>query len=180
MQRRDVSDHCTIVVMLIEKDWGPKPLCTIDAWFLERSFCEMVKEIWLSYPVKRNAFVNFKEKLKSLKGDLKIWNRDVFGNIQTHKKEILQEIEDLDCKDCLDDLRESDRLKRVELVSRLKETDKKLESLICQKARASWFKNRDSCTRFYHSSVRWRILSNEVKGVEVGGQWCEEPGTVRL
>jgi len=128
----------------------------------------MVKEKWLSYPVKGNTFVNFKEKLKSLKGDLKIWNRDVFGNIQTHKKEIVQEIEELDCKDCSDDMRESDRLKRVELVSRLKETDKKLESLICQKARTSWFKNGDSCTRFYYSSLRWRRLRNEVKGVEVG------------
>jgi len=27
--------------------------------------------------------------------------------------------------------------------------------------------------------LRWRRLRNEVKGVEVGGQWCEEPCTVR-
>jgi len=46
------------------------------------------------------------------------------------------------------------------------------------KARASWFKNGDSCTKFYHSSLRWRRLRNEVKGVEVGGQWCEEPSIV--
>jgi len=180
VQRREVSDHCAIVVKSVEKDWGPKPFRTIDAWFMERGFREMVKEKWLSYPGKGNAFVNFKEKLKSLKGDLKIWNREVLGNIQTHKKKILQEIEDLDCKDCSDDLGERDRLKRAELVSRLKETDKKLESLICQKARASWFKYGDSCTRFYHSSLRWRRLRNEVKGVEVGGRWSEEPSTVRL
>ena len=129
----------------------------------------MVKEKWLSYLVEGNAFVSFKEKLKRLKGDLNIWNREVFGNIQTQKGLILQEIEDLDCKDCLDGLREDDRLKRGELVSRLVVIDKKLESLICQKARASWFKNGDSCTKFYHSSLRWRRLRNEVKGVEVGG-----------
>jgi len=54
-----------------------------------------------------------------------------------------------------------------------------MESLLSQKARTNWLKNGDSCTRFYHSSLRWRRLRNEVKGVEVGGQWCEEPCTVR-
>ena len=77
-------------------------------------------------------------------------------------------------------LRVSDGLKRCELVSRLQEVDKKLDSLICKKARASWFRNGDSCTKFYHSTLKWRRLRNEVKGVEIGGLWCEEPSTIRL
>ena len=103
----------------------------------------------------------------------------MFGNIQTSKKRILQELEDLDCQDCIVDLREYDRLKRFELVGHLKETEKKLDSLICKKARANWFKNGNSCTKFFHSSLRWRRLRNKVKGVEVRGIWCEEPTTVR-
>jgi len=35
-------------------------------------------------------------------------------------------------------------------------------------------------TKFYQASLRWRRLGNEVKGVVVGGQWCEEPCTVRV
>ena len=70
----------------------------------------------------------------------------------------MQEIKELDCKDCLDELGEDDSLKRGELGSRLMVIDKKLESLFCQKARASWLKNGDSCTKFYHSSLRWRRL----------------------
>lgn len=70
-------------------------------------------------------------------------------------------------------------MKSIDLVSRLRETDKKIELLVCQKARASWLKYGDSCTRFYHSTLRWRRLRNEVKGIEVGGLWCEEPSTVR-
>jgi len=104
----------------------------------------------------------------------------VFGNLDTTKRRILQELEDLNCQDCNGGLAESERLKRLELVSRLKENYKKLESLICQKARASWFKNGESCSRFFHSSLRWRRLSNKVKGVQVGDHWCEEPSTVRL
>ncbi len=128
----------------------------------------------------RNEIVRLKEKLKLLKSDLKSWNKDVFGNLDTAKRKILQEIEALDCLDCEGGLVDFERRKRMELTSRLKENEIKMESLICQKARANWFKFGDSCTRYFHSSVRWRRIRNEVKGVTVGDQWCEEPSTVRL
>jgi len=72
VKRREVSDHCAIMVKSVEKDWGPKPFRSIDAWFLERGFRKMVKEKWSSYSAEGNAFVSFKEKLKRLKGVLKI------------------------------------------------------------------------------------------------------------
>ncbi|XP_068475160.1 uncharacterized protein [Phaseolus vulgaris] len=175
VQQREVSDHCAIVVKSVDKDWGPKPFRSIDVWLKEKDFGELVKGMWLSYSVQGSAFTKVKEKLKCLKGDLKMWNKDVFGNIQTSKKRILQELEDLDCQDCCDDLGDGDRLKRMELVGRLKEMEKKLDSLICQKARANWFRSGDSSTKFFHTSLRWRRLRNEVKGVEVGGIWCENP-----
>ena len=59
----------------------------------------------------------FKEKLKLLKIDMKLWNKDVLGNLDTTKKRILQEIEDLDCQDCNRVLMESERLKIMELAS---------------------------------------------------------------
>jgi len=166
-------------VKSVVKDWGPRPFRTIDAWLLERGFCEMVRDKWLDYPMEGNGFSKFKEKLKRLKSDLKVWNRDVFGNIHTRKKYILQKIEELDCQDCAGNLSAGDKVKRCELICDLREIEKKLDSLMCQKARVNWLKNGDSCTKFYHSTLRWRRLRNEVKGVEVGGQWCEEPCTVR-
>ncbi|XP_068484992.1 uncharacterized protein [Phaseolus vulgaris] len=140
----------------------------------------MVKDKWKSFSVQGNGIAKLKEKMKLLKSDLKVWNREVFGNLHTTKRRILQELEDLDNRDCNGDLEESERLTRMELTSRLVENDKKLEYLICQKARASLFKSGDVCTRFFHSSLRWRRLMNEVKGVQVGNRWCEEPGTIRL
>ena len=178
--RREVSNHCAIVVKSVEKDWGPKPFRTIDAWNLEMGFIRMVKDNWQSYSTHGNELIKLKEKLKLLKFDLKAWNKEVFGNLDIVKRKILQLIEALDCVDCEGGLMEADRWKRMELASRLKENDFKLESLICQKARANWFKFGDSCTRFFHSFVRWRRVRNKVKGVQVGDQWCEEPSTMRL
>jgi len=38
-----------------------------------------------------------KEKLKLLISDLKSWNMDVFSNLDTEKRRILQDLEALDC-----------------------------------------------------------------------------------
>ena len=110
----------------------------------------MVEIITLPHTIslqQGNALTVLKEKMKRLKGDLKVWNKVEFGNIENIKKFILHEIEVLDCQDCNGALMESERLHRIGLVSKLKETNMKLESLLCQKARASWFKSGDSCTK---------------------------------
>jgi len=120
-----------------------------------------------------------KDKLKLLKGELKIWNKEEYGNLYTIRDCILHEIESLDSQDLNGGPSERGRIERMELLNRLREVDRKIDSRICQKARVSWFKYGDSRTKFYHSSLRWGRRRNEVKGVVVGNQWCEEPCTVR-
>jgi len=107
-----------------------------------------------------------------LKGDLKEWNISVFGNLEDNRRKIMKEIEKLDTKDANCDLLEGENMRRLELLSQ------QLESLNRQKARSIWFKYGDANTKYYHSLTRWRRLRNEIKGVEVDNQWCEEPGTV--
>ena len=126
-----------------------------------------------------NVIKGLKEKFKLSKADIKKWNRDVFGNLNSKKKSILQEIESFDCQDSNGLAMGSERQNKTNLVRRLWEIDSKLKSLLRQKARTNGYKYGDSCFRFFHSSLRWRRLRNEVKGVEVGGFWCEEPSIVR-
>jgi len=166
------------MIKCLDKDWGPKPFRLIHAWLSEKGFVGMVEERWKSYISEGGAIKGLKEKLKLLKADLKVWNRDVFGNLNLIKSSIVQEIENFDCQECNGQAGESQRHARTDLLRRLWETDNKLESLICQKARTNWLRYGDSCSSFFHSTLRWRRLRNEVKGVEVGGVWCEEPSTV--
>jgi len=51
--------------------------------------------------------------------------------------------------------------------------------MVRQKARSKWLVHGDANSKYYHSVIRWRRLRNEVKGVNVGDQWCEEPQVVR-
>jgi len=71
----------------------------------------MVQDKWRSYSVQGYGLMKIKEKLKLLKSDLKSWNKDVFGNLDTTKWRILQDLEALDCQDCSGGLVENNRLK---------------------------------------------------------------------
>jgi len=146
---------------------------------LEPRFKEVVKNKWNSYSVQGNSISKLKDKFKLLKADLKEWNHDVFGCLDIKKKWILKDIEALDIQDDNNNLEEDDKLKRMELISQLRVTDKKLDSLLKQKARVNWFKHGDSNSKYYHSVIICRRLRNEFKGLEVGNQWSEDPEVVR-
>jgi len=169
-----VSDHCAIVVKSLIRDYGPKPFRSIDAWLLESGFKEMVGVNWRSYCIQGNNITRFKEKLKSLKAGLKIWNRDVFGCMVTRKKRIVKEIEDIDNQDDTTSIGEKAKLRRTKLLSQMRLLDSKMESLCRQKAREKWLKYGDSNSRYYHLMLRWRHLRNGVKGMNVNNLWCEE------
>jgi len=139
----------------------------------------MVKAKLNSYHAHGNELKSLKEKLKLMKVDLKVWICEVFGNLDTTKKKILKVIEKLDIQDASSDLSKGDKLKRMDLISQLRVTNKKLESLFKQKARVNWFKHGDSNLKYYHYIIRWRRLRNAVKGVDVGGQWSEDSEVVR-
>jgi len=146
---------------------------------MEPGFKELVQDKWNSYCVKGDSISKLKDKLEILKADLKVWNREVFGCLDTNKKMILKEIEDLDIKDDKNLLDDTTKLRRLDLISQLKMTGNKIESLCRQKARTKWLKHGDSNSKYYPSVLRWRRLRIEVKGVEVGNQWCEDPEVVR-
>ena len=48
----------------------------------------------------------FKEKLKKLKANLRVWNKDVFGNVQNINDGLLKRITKLDSRDDVSELGE--------------------------------------------------------------------------
>ena len=146
---------------------------------MEPNFKLMVKEKWNSYNVQGNSMSKLKDKLKLLKADLKVWNRNNFGCLESNKKCIVKEIEELDGKDDNDELTGDENMRQMDLLSQLGLVEKKIDSVYRQKARVNWLKYWDINSKFFHSAIRWRRLKSEVKGVEVDAQWCEELEVVR-
>jgi len=74
-----VSDHCALLLKVEQIDWGPKPFRNLDAWNNFIGFTSFVESKWKSYSMDGSRIFVLKEKLKFLKRDLKVWNKEVLG-----------------------------------------------------------------------------------------------------
>jgi len=72
---RSISDHCVVILKEVFVNWGSKPFRSLDVWQRDSRFKELVSLRWSTYEVLGGGIYIFKEKLKKLKADLKVWNK---------------------------------------------------------------------------------------------------------
>ena len=118
---RLVSDHFPVILEPSKIKWGPTPFRFENMWLSHSAFIPFVKEVWDNAEVQGWEGFKFMRKLKSLKDKLKVWNREVFGDIQIKKDEILKEIKTLDRLDMEGLISSEDRKKKVSLLNDFEE-----------------------------------------------------------
>ena len=177
---RSISDHCAVLLKEVSVDWGPKPFRCLDVWQRDSGFKEFVKSSWVSYKVVGRGNFVFKEKLKRLKADLKVWNKEVFGDANQSSKEIQQRLDELDLRDDEDGLDDSEREERKSFFAELSVSKSKQEAIMFQKARQSWIKQGDLNTKYFHSLVKWRRARNQLHGIFVNNKWSDNKEEVKI
>ncbi|XP_028086954.1 uncharacterized protein LOC114287711 [Camellia sinensis] len=95
---RLVSDHCPIVLMEDERDWGPKPFKFLNAWLLHPQFTSFVENTWKELQIQGIAGVILLRKLQALKMVLKQWNKEVYGNTAAQLKASEDKLNTLDLR----------------------------------------------------------------------------------
>ncbi|GAU22768.1 hypothetical protein TSUD_129800 [Trifolium subterraneum] len=78
---RDVSDHSPIVLRYSSQLWGPKPFRFNNFWIEHCGLSVVIKQSWQQQVNQTWMTLMLKEKPKLLKVNLKVWNKEVFGNI---------------------------------------------------------------------------------------------------
>ncbi|KAA3462709.1 reverse transcriptase [Gossypium australe] len=115
------------------------------------------------------------ESIGKLTQDLKDWNKHVYGNITTRKKDLFKRIANIQRKR---DFSRSHHLNQVDLSLR-----QEFESVIHhedllwkQKVRYDWWKLGDRNTKFFHTRTLHRRKNNRITAIRnADGNWIYDP-----
>jgi len=114
-----------------------------------------------------------------MEGARKVWNKEVYGNVNRISESLQKRIIELDARDDESGLDESEREERRSLLTNFSKNLFKQEAIMHQKTSLKWLKQDDLNTKFFNSSVKWRSVRNELHGDFVNGQWCEDKDVVK-
>ena len=80
-----MSDHWPVCLESGRVRRGPSPFRFENMWLKEEGFVDLVRGWWENYSVIGSPSCMLAHKLKLLKTDLKIWNKEVFGLLKTKR-----------------------------------------------------------------------------------------------
>ena len=84
---RMVSDHSPIVLEAGGFSSGKSPFRFENMWVKIDGFKDLVKSWWNGYSIEGYSSHYIAKKLKALKKDLKIWNKEVVDNVSSNRVE---------------------------------------------------------------------------------------------
>ncbi|GKV26106.1 hypothetical protein SLEP1_g35459 [Rubroshorea leprosula] len=168
--KRTISDHCPILLKREKVDWGPKPFKFFNAWMDQPGCTEIIRNAWNSCEVKGGFGLRFKERLKSTKKALKMWNGSSMTNVDRKIMEAEKEIEEVDKKGENSLLTHMDIEKRRGCFIDLWNNLKIKENMWQQKSRKMWLKEGDANTKYFHRSVNGRRRRNEICSIMIEGK----------
>ncbi|XP_057423791.1 uncharacterized protein LOC130717555 [Lotus japonicus] len=178
--QRDILDHCPLLFKRVNQNWGPKPFRVLNCWFDDPRFQAFVGDSWREIQVEGRGIIALNEKLKTLKLKLKQWNLEVFGNLHRRKKEIVDQLNDIEKKAEESDLQEVELRQRQELGAEFWQCSKRIDSLAYQKSRINWIREGDQNSRYFHAIVNFRRKVNALPGLWVEDVWVDDPSAVKF
>ena len=93
------SDHNPIVLEAGGFSSGKNPFRFENMWLKIDGFKDLVRSWWNGYFVEGYSSHCIAEKLKALKKDLKIWNKEVVGNVSFNRAEAFSHLQRWEAKE---------------------------------------------------------------------------------
>eukprot|EP00253_Pinus_taeda_P009631 PITA_09631 len=162
------SDHWPIWLEIdIKRIQGKRPFRFEAFWLRDPDFIKKVEDWWGNCTSQgRCRMHTFQLKLKSLKGQIKRWNKEEFGNILEDKQKLEKEMEDIQQKIILEGRIEESVNKEGAILGRLEERRKQEEILWRQKSRIKWLREGERNTKFFHQAMIKHRQGNRILSIK--------------
>ncbi|RVW40408.1 putative ribonuclease H protein [Vitis vinifera] len=129
--------------------------------------------------VKGSASYRLATKMKEIKKRLKVWNKEVFGRLETNKATALEQV-------VFWDRVESDRILTVEEAESKKAAKESYKKWVLleeahwrQHSREIWLREGDRNTGFFHRMASAHRRNNAMGSIKVNGEWLVEEQEVK-
>ena len=146
---------------------GKNPFRFENMWLKTDGFIDRVHSWWNQYSFSGTPSYVLAKKLKALKGDIVQWNRNEFGNVSRHKKELLEALKLLDAKEGKFGLSKMEISEMVVVSSHIENLLSLEEISWRQKSRMLCIKEGDNSTKFFHKVANSRRKYNHLSMLEV-------------
>ena len=147
---RVISNHCLLLVEAGGMLRGKTSFKFENIWLKMEGFVDLMRGWWNGYHFVGSPSYVLACKLKALKGDLKHWNKHVFGDESFRKKCLLAKLLDLDLREGMQSLSLADSARRVEIKADIEYLAPLEDISWRQKSKALYLKEGDNNTRFFH------------------------------
>jgi hypothetical protein len=175
---RVCSDHAPIILLRGCVQNGKSSFKFENMWLKEEGFVDKVRSWWSSFSFLGSPSFILANKLRALKGEIKRWNREVFGNVGARNKAWAKELELLDRTEETRRLSEEEKERRRLLASELEASLLQEEISWRQKSRVRWLKEGDKCTKFFHQVASANRRVNSIDSLMVNGSSTSDPTSI--
>ena len=166
---RPTSDHFPVLLEGGSFRRGSAPFRFENMWFKVEGFKDLIRNWWRWIEVSGSASFRLSAKLKELKQKLKVWNREVFGNLECNKEAALQQVEYWDRV-------EGERSLIVEELACKKEAKEGYAKWVDleethwrQASRELWLKSEDRNTGYFHRMASAHRRANYMDKIKING-----------
>jgi hypothetical protein len=129
-----------------------------------------VDESWRGDRVKGWMGFILKEKLKGLKFCIRVWNKEVYGVVDSKIEKLVEDINELDVKGELVSLSEAEVENRKDYFGELWHLLKSKESVLLQRSRTRWLREGDQNSAYFHACEKSRGNRNFLNALKVDGR----------
>lgn len=132
----------------------------------EGGFVEKVRRWWDSCNLTGSPNFILAKRLKYLKLDLKNWNMEVFGNVDTNKKVLLEQLQLLDNKGLVGGIFSEEKMKKKEVIVEIEKLSLIEEISWKKNFRILWMQEGDNYTKFFHKMTNSHRRFNSFKVIQ--------------
>ncbi|KAJ9542842.1 hypothetical protein OSB04_029348 [Centaurea solstitialis] len=176
---RGLSDHVPILLEEDKADFGPSPFKFYDSSLLEDDLGSVMEQNWKCE--KQSEFPDqvFRDKLKGVKGAIKVWCKSKFGHLDSQIEEAKSKSSKLEKEAETNGWSASDKDRWLLYRKQFMELDKKRTKMQSQKAKINWLAEGDENSKFFHAAIRKCERRNGITGLLINGSWSEEPSRIK-